>query len=146
MLQWSLPLNSMYSAKMNLSDCSYKDCHSNTCFGPTVKELIISVFFYCYSGLGCEGFDVSTVSITLGFKSLRTRKTDIILKTIRDPSPLSRTIENRCIENLNKVFYLRKHLLGKSIGEITMRKILAIGAIGLLAVAALALFVRKRNR
>jgi LPXTG-motif cell wall-anchored protein len=33
-----------------------------------------------------------------------------------------------------------------NLGEITMRKILAIGAIGLLAVAALALFVRKRNR
>lgn len=146
MLQWSLPLNSMYSAKMNLSDCSYKDCHSNTCFGPTVKELIISVFCHCYSELGCEEFDVDPVSITLGFESLRTRKTDIILKTIRDPSPLSRTIENRCIENLNNAFYLRNHLLGKSIGEITMRKILAIGAIGLLAVAALALFVRKRNR
>jgi hypothetical protein len=34
----------------------------------------------------------------------------------------------------------------ENLGEITMRKILAIGAIGLLAVAALALFVRNRNR
>jgi LPXTG-motif cell wall-anchored protein len=35
---------------------------------------------------------------------------------------------------------------GENVGENVMRKIVAIGAIGVIAIAALALFLRKRNR